>query len=253
MDKRIGAQYYTIRDFCGSLDDFDESCKKIAKIGYKTVQLSGIGEFDPKEIKKVLDKYNLEAVCTHRPAKNYIESIESEIEYHKAINCHIAGLGMFPYDKATPETVQKFIDEYSPAAERLKESGIVFAYHNHCLEFAKSGGEYLFDMLLNGFKSDNLKLILDVYWLAYSGIDPAKFIRKYKDKIACVHFKDLRIEWFEHKFAEVGLGNLNWEEIIDACGESDAEYALVEQDICVGDPFDSLKQSYDFLSGKGFC
>ena len=223
MDKRIGAQYYTIRDFCGSLDDFDESCKKIAKIGYKTVQLSGIGEFDPKEI-----------------------------EYHKAINCHIAGLGMFPYDKATPETVQKFIDEYSPAAERLKESGIVFAYHNHCLEFSKSGGEYLFDMLINGFKSDNFKLILDVYWLAYSGIDPARFIRKYKDKIACVHFKDLKIEWFDHKFAEVGFGNLNWGEIIDACDESDAEYALVEQDVCDGDPFDSLKLSYDFLNGKGF-
>ena len=45
MDKRIGAQYYTIRDFCGTLDDFDYSCKKISEIGYKTVQLSGIGDF----------------------------------------------------------------------------------------------------------------------------------------------------------------------------------------------------------------
>ena len=42
MDKRIGAQYYTIRDFCQTLDDFEKSCEKVSKIGYKTVQLSAI-------------------------------------------------------------------------------------------------------------------------------------------------------------------------------------------------------------------
>ena len=32
MDKRIGAQLYTIRDFMKTIEDFDASCKKINDI-----------------------------------------------------------------------------------------------------------------------------------------------------------------------------------------------------------------------------
>ena len=49
---------------------------------------------------------------------------------------------------------------------------------------------------------------------------------------------------------EVGQGNLNWERILSVCDQS--EFALVEQDICPGDPFESLKISYDFLHGMGY-
>ena len=34
---QIGAQFYTLREFCKNTDDFAESLKKVADIGYKTV------------------------------------------------------------------------------------------------------------------------------------------------------------------------------------------------------------------------
>mgnify|MGYP007111693447 CR=1 FL=1 len=34
MDKRIGAQLYTIREFMKTIEDFDASCKKIKDMGY---------------------------------------------------------------------------------------------------------------------------------------------------------------------------------------------------------------------------
>ena len=52
---------------------------------------------------------------------------------------------------------------------------------------------------------------------------------------------------------EVGFGNIDWDDVIAACEDANVEYALVEQDICRRDPFESLKMSYDYLSGKGFC
>ena len=52
--------------------------------------------------------------------------------------------------------------------------------------------------------------------------------------------------------AEVGEGNLDWDEIIAACDEAGAKWALVEQDICQRDPFESIKMSYDYLKTKGF-
>jgi len=142
MDKRIGAQYYTIRDFCQTLDDFEKSCEKVSKIGYKTVQLSAIGDFDPNDIKTILDKNNLKAVCTHRPADNYLNNIEKEIEFHKIIGCDVAGLGAMPYGEATSGSVKRFIEEFSPVAERLGSEGLTFAYHNHCWEFMKEDGRF---------------------------------------------------------------------------------------------------------------
>ena len=57
MDKKIGAQLFTIRDYCQTIEDFDESMEKVSKIGYKVVQLSAIGNMPAKEIKEVCDKY----------------------------------------------------------------------------------------------------------------------------------------------------------------------------------------------------
>lgn len=38
----IGIQFYTLRDYCKNLDDFAESLKKVADIGYKNVQISAV-------------------------------------------------------------------------------------------------------------------------------------------------------------------------------------------------------------------
>ena len=50
----IGAQCYTIRDFCQTLDGLAESLKKVADIGYRTVQLSGTCAFEPQWLAKRL-------------------------------------------------------------------------------------------------------------------------------------------------------------------------------------------------------
>jgi sugar phosphate isomerase/epimerase len=54
----------------------------------------------------------------------------------------------------------------------------------------------------------------------------------------------------KQEFAEVGHGNMNWGPIIEACYETGIEYVAIEQDTCLGDPFESLKMSYEFLKDK---
>lgn len=252
MDKRIGAQFFTIREYCRTLADFEGSCRKVREIGYKTVQLSGIGDFSGKDIRSILEKYDLECVCTHRPPQKYLSDIEGEIEFHKEIGCRICGLGSMPGFNAKLETILTFAENFRPVIQRLKENGLVFAYHNHAFEFEKIGERYVFDIITDKIGSESFKYILDVYWLAYAGIDPAQFIRERSGSIACVHFKDLKIKDGVPRFAEVGAGNINWDAVIQASSEAGAEYALVEQDECDGDPFASLQKSYSFLAEKGF-
>lgn len=254
MDNRIGAQFYTLRKQCKTLEDFEESCRKVRDMGYQVVQLSGIGDFSGNEIKEILDKYGLICACTHRGADNYLHHLDEEIKFHKTIGCDICGLGVMPGLNCSEETIENFVRDFSPVCEKLEEHNMIFAYHNHGFEFVKHNGKYAFEELLERMPYENFKLILDVYWLASVGLNPARFIEEHKDRIACLHFKDLKVIGHEQiTYAEVGQGNLDWDEIIAASRESSARFALVEQDKCDGDPFKSLEISYNFLREKDFC
>lgn len=217
-------------------------------MGYTTVQLSGIGDFSAEEIKPIVDKYNLKVVATHRPPDKYLEDIEGEIKYHKALGCKICGIGSMPGFSASNEAVDNFVQKFTPVAKRLKEEGLEFGFHNHALEFRKEEGKFVFDILTERMAGTGFKYILDVYWLAIAGLDPARFIKERGDMVACVHLKDLAIKDNGAVFCEVGSGNLNWKEIIDVCNEVKIEYGLVEQDVCETDPFGCLKTSYDYIA-----
>ena len=259
MYNKIGAQYYTVREFCQTKEDFDLTCKKIKEIGYTYVQLSGIGDFEPEFIKETLDKYGLYAVCTHRAPQSYLENIEKEISFHKTIGIKYAGIGSVNIenvwaDGITKEGMDKFLADFNKVADRLYEEGLVFCCHNHHLEFAKHNGKYWFDYMVENTDPEKFKFILDVYWLSFSGVNPVDYIKKLKGRIACVHLKDIKVSNGkpEIQLCEVGQGNIDWDGVIEACKYANVPYATVEQDTCDGNPFDSLKQSYDFLVPKFF-
>ena len=251
MDKRIGAQLFTLRNFCKTAEALDSSFAKLQKIGYKTIQVSGIGPIPAKVVKETADKYGLQIVCTHRSFDDFKDNIDQVIEDHKTMNCSIAGLGCMPPDYKN--NLEEFVSIMNTAAKKLKEAGIQFAYHNHAFEFEKRDGKYIMDYLIENTNPNEFKFIVDTYWLAIGGQNPAEYIKKLGDRVAAVHFKDLAMDHNTAIMAEVMEGNLAWDEIFAACEECGAEYALVEQDVCQRDPFESMEISYNNLTKKGFC
>ncbi len=255
MDKRIGAQYFTIRDYIQTIDEFDKSCKKIYDIGYRIIQISGT-PLPAKEMREVCDKYGLSVVTTHRNFCDFEKNLDEIIDYNKTLGCSLCGIGMMPVEYFEDNKgVSDFIEKASKVAEELKKSDLYFGYHNHAFEFAKFDGVRIFDRLVNETDPNCFKFILDTYWLQVGGVSPQEYIRKLKDRAFAVHFKDSAIDlknWTVPKIAEIGRGNLDWDEIIKACQEANVKWALVEQDICDENPFDSMKVSYDYLCGKGF-
>ena len=250
MDQRIGAQLYTIRDFCQTKEDLDASFAKLQKIGYKQVQVSGIGPISGPDVKAACDKYGLEVSCTHRSLQSFEEDFENEVAFHKAIGCDIAGLGAMPREYWNGENIMEFVDRMNNINDAFAKEGITFAYHNHAFEFEKNAdGKFAMDYLLEHGK---FSFIVDTYWLAYAGINPAKFIKNLGERAVAIHFKDLAIIDNAIVMAEITYGNLDWDEIIAASKAAGARFALVEQDTCRRDPFESLKMSYDALVKKGF-
>ena len=163
MDKRIGAQFYTVRDFCQTAEDLDSTFEKTSKLGYKVAQMSGIGPISAKDIKKSADKYGVEICCTHRGFDDFLpENIEKTIEFHNEIDCKIAGIGGLPMEyRNDVESIRNFIKQANKAAETLKKNGLTFGYHNHCFEFIKFDGKYMMDYILDETDPDAVKLILD--------------------------------------------------------------------------------------------
>ncbi|MBQ4159610.1 MAG: sugar phosphate isomerase/epimerase, partial [Clostridia bacterium] len=118
-------------------------------------------------------------------------------------------------------------------------------------EFVKVDGKYIMDYILEEC-SENVKLMVDVYWLSVAGINPVDFLKKNASRVGAVHYKDLKVVDNAPEMCEVGYGNLDWDKIIACCDELNPEFIFVEQDRNFDNPFDSLKMSYDFLKAKGY-
>ena len=89
----IGAQFFTIRDFCKNLDDFEESLKKVADIGYKYVQISGTCDYTAEWLAQKLKENGLKCVLTHIPQEKLITKTEDVCRDHTIFICDYVGLG----------------------------------------------------------------------------------------------------------------------------------------------------------------
>jgi sugar phosphate isomerase/epimerase len=81
-------------------------------------------------------------------------------------------------------------------------------------------------------------------------VDPAAYIRKYSGRAPLIHIKDMADDE-NGSFAEVGTGTLNWPEIFEAAEAGGATAYVVEQDICPGNPLDSVRLSLENLRKMG--
>ncbi|MCG3179264.1 MAG: hypothetical protein BIFFINMI_01598 [Phycisphaerae bacterium] len=250
---RIGAQLYTLRDFCKTIDGVAASLKKVADIGYREVQVSGFGPVDPKAVAKALADNGLACVSTHLSWDRFRNDLDAVIEEHKLWKCTHPAIGGLPGDYRSADGVKRFVDELRPIAAKLAAAGMDFSYHNHNHELVKYNGRTWLASLYELAGPDVLKAEIDVYWITAGGGDPADWIRRLGPRQPVVHFKDMAITpEREQRFAEVGEGNLNWRAIIDACRSVGVRHALVEQDKCYDrDPFESLAISYRNLKAMG--
>ena len=101
---QIGAQFYTIRDFCKTPEDLALSLKKVADIGYKTVQISGTCPYDPQWLKEQLDATGLKCVLTHIAAARLQEETAQVVKDHDVFCCDYIGLGSYSFKEALRKT-----------------------------------------------------------------------------------------------------------------------------------------------------
>lgn len=244
----IGAQFFTLRDYCQNLTDFEESLKKVADIGYKIVQISGTCEYDAVWLDEKLKENGLKCVITHNAADKLISDTEKICEDNFRFGCKNIGLGWYPFTK--DGTIDDFCEKYLPVAEKVKQSGGYFMYHNHDGEFKKIDNKPIIEHLAEKISPELMGFTLDVFWVQAGGGDPGYWLERLKGRVPCMHLKDFA---YGKKMAFLGDGNINFDRIFAKAEEAGTEYMLVEQDDCYDmNPFECLERSYKYLVSKGF-
>lgn len=253
---KIGAQFYTIRQSCQTLEGLAESMQRVADIGYKHIQLSGVCPYEADWMAEKLKETGLSCEITHYSYDKIMNQTAETIDFHDTIGSRCIGIGVNPRG-VTPEGLAAMERELRSAMRQIAASGHQFMYHNHHMEFARFdafGGKTFMEQLCETFTPEECGITLDTYWVQAGGADPAAWLRALKGRVPCVHFKDMVFSHTDNavRMAAVGKGNMNYPAMISACEDAGVEYVLVEQDNCYDeDPFDCLKQSYEYLRAQG--
>lgn len=247
--EQVAVQLFTLRDYLKTPADIATTLKKVRAIGYQAVQISGMGPIDEADLVRILDGEGLTCCATHEPGNVILEETGKVIERLQKLGCHYTA---YPYpagiDFQDPAHVEGLARKLDAAGAAMTRAGQVLTYHNHGHEFVCYREETVLDFLYAATDPRHLQGEIDTYWVQAGGGDPVAWCRKLKNRLPLLHLKDYGCgPGGKPFFAEIGRGNLNWPEIIAAADESGCQWFIVEQDICPGDPFESLAISFRYL------
>lgn len=243
---QIAAQLYTVRDFCQSSADLSKTLGQLSAIGYQAVECISFESIEPAEVKALCAEHGLTITSTHVASELIRERPECAVEMARALDCRYA---VYPYpagvDFNDEGSVSALIADLAHASQVLAEAGCALAYHNHQHEFVRVGGRVLLEKI---YEELSIQAEIDTYWTQFGGSDPAAWCRQLTGRLPLLHLKDYRINAeMRPDFAEIGQGNLDFVAIVQAADEAGCAWFIVEQDTCPGDPFESLKLSFDHL------
>jgi sugar phosphate isomerase/epimerase len=270
-NKKIGLQIYSLgREL---YQDVPGGLKKIAQMGYSTLELAGynngkIGNIEMSEFRKMSDDAGLKIISSHlNPSvREYIKDNKGEISefWKKAADDH-AKIGVkYIVQPGQPSTrsseeVSIVCEVFNEAGKIAKENGLIFGYHNHEMEFARvvpggkemvfgrrffgrapEGMEVIYDAFLRQTDPELVIFELDVYWTVMGQSDPVEYMQKYPDRIKLLHIKDKEV------LGESGM--MNFEKIFEQAYKNGIEDYFVElEGISKGTQFEGVKGCADYL------
>lgn len=248
----VAAQMYTVRQFAQTPEQYADALHKVRQIGYTAVETGGCPA-SPQQLKDMLDAEGLKLCGTHTGFERMQNDLDAVIAEHKLWGCEHVGIPSMPgqYREGGEESFRRFAREATAIGKRLREAGLDLMYHNHSFEFVRFGKLTGLDVILQESDPKYLNAEIDCYWVQHGGGDPAAWVRKVAGRMPVVHLKDMVIHEGKQIYAEIGEGNMNWETVLQACRDIGVQYYVVEQDLSLRDPFDSLEISYRYLKSMG--
>ena len=225
-----------------------QAIKDVSEVGFRGIQLRAniLKEFNdrPSEIAELLHRHKLQFVALSGGGPRgaaYNESAVIQTQVSQATFLKNAG-GMYLQmtDSARPKDIKPSADDFkklgrllTEVGKRTVDLGVPMAYHNHMGSVGQGPDEV--DALMDVADARYVKLLLDVAHYAQGGGDPARAIRKYRDRILFLHIKDVESTTENgadgYRFVELGRGRVDLPAVFAALKEVKFRgWAIVELD-----------------------
>ena len=253
--KAIGLQLYTVRTVLPQKPA--ETLNAIRAIGYQEIEAT-YADFD--KIWPMVQASGLKAVSMHVDNTLMGKGADEMSRVVDRLKSWGFQYAVHPYvpqnERGGPDVIKALAGKLNMFGEKCQAAGIQAAYHNHAFESATSGDKTLFQVLIDNTDQKLVGFEIDVFWISVAGNDPVEFIKKLSGRVPLLHCKD-KAQGTEQRFnesvpktafKEVGNGVLDWPAILRAAAAAGVQHYFVEQDQTPGDPLESARQSYNYLS-----
>lgn len=91
---QLAAQLYTLREYLTNPADIADTLKKVRKIGYEVIQVSGMGPIAEEELLKIAQGEGLTICATHDSGAKILDETDAIIERLEKLNCKYTA---YPY------------------------------------------------------------------------------------------------------------------------------------------------------------
>lgn len=250
---QVAIQLYTLREHCKTAADVAATAKKVRAIGYQAVQISGVGPIPESELVAIFKGEGLAICATHEPGAKILDETESVIDRLQKLGTRLTA---YPFpagvDFDNPGHIATLIKKLDIAGAKFRAAGLKLGYHNHAHEFYRpAGGATFLERVYAETSPENIVAELDTFWVQRGGGDVVQWVASLKGRQPFIHLKDYKVSpTGEPAFCEIGAGTLDFKRIIAEAEAGGCEWFIVEQDTTPGDPFVSIKQSFDYIKAN---
>ncbi|NKL59574.1 sugar phosphate isomerase/epimerase family protein [Rhizobium leguminosarum] len=245
---KLSVQLFTMR----SIEDDALMLDSVKQAGYEFVELYGAKLSRGTALAGLLAERGLKATGSHVALVDLTDDIETVVENARAFN--IASLFVpsvpVPQRDMPAEGWRELGKRLAFLSDKLSVHGISLGYHNHDWDLhLKDGDKTALDLVFEAAGSAPLQWEADIAWLARAGVDPVFWLKRYSNRLAAAHVKDLAPAGGNEEeagWADVGAGVLEWKVLWPAAIANGANVMVVEHDKPL-DPSATISKSFHYL------
>ncbi|WDR06963.1 sugar phosphate isomerase/epimerase [Devosia rhodophyticola] len=205
----------------------------LAAAGYTDVQPHHEQYDNPRELRRMLDNFNLSARSAHIQYDMLAPNqMDRTLEAMAVLGVELVIMPwlpklLIPTDRAGWQGIG---EEMHGHISTFETSGMRFAWHNHGEELLPlTDGSYPIDHVLG----DHLLWEIDIGWVLSVGETPDRWLERYSGRIPAVHVKDVPEEGTnleEDGQITIGRGIVDWNSLWPKCIAAGAEIMVAEHD-----------------------
>ena len=236
----MNIQMWSVKDYAEK--DFFGTLAQLAKMGYTGIEFAGYYGISKEDMKEKLNELGLEAVSSHVGYGDLKRNLDAEISYLTYLGAkYIICPGLSELDTVASALEQAVF--FNEVGKKAKDAGLIFGYHNHDHEFKLDNGQYPLMVMFENSDPDLVKIQPDLYWVAYAGLDPLKFLSDNLDRCPIIHLKQIK-DMESKENVNAGSGIIDFKKVMEIAPNADYVY---EQEQYNGTSMEEVERSINYF------